>query len=453
MLTRLEERELADLRREEETITAKAKAESRDLSESEAKHAHRLLDRIEQLYSWATDTNRPGEISSALPRLTAGAGDLPSEGARLMELANPGAVEMASGGPAKDKHFRSMFGLKERNLDTGGFTSLDEFLRAVHAGRADRRLDALQQRAMSEGVGAEGGFSVPELWSGQWLDTFLESEIVRPRAEVWPMKSDKLVIPGFDDKAHTSNLFGGLKAYWVQENSSITESAPTLRKLTLNAKKLAIFAVSSNELTADGVNFQAQLEGGIVAGGSWYLDDAFLTGSGAGEPLGALNSNCLVQVELEGAQAGMTIVYENLTKMLARLHPACYANAQWVANPTTIPQLAQLTVDVGTGGAYIPVMKESNGQFSILTLPVRFTEKAPALGEANCISLCDFTQYAIGLRKELTLDRSGHIYFDKDQTAYRLIIRADGQPKWASAIVPKNGDSLSPFIGLEANPE
>jgi HK97 family phage major capsid protein len=51
---------------------------------------------------------------------------------------------------------------------------------------------------MGETVPSGGGFAVPEEFAAWLLDSSLESEIVRPRATVWPMKSDTIKVPGWD---------------------------------------------------------------------------------------------------------------------------------------------------------------------------------------------------------------------------------------------------------------
>src|SRR5439155_12909403 len=78
----------------------------------------------------------------------------------------------------------------------------------------------------------------------------------------------------------------------------------------------------------------------------WHLDYAFLNGTGAGQPKGVLNDAALITVTKEAGQATGTILYENVVKMFARLHPALVQDAVWIANPTTIPQLLLMTVKV-----------------------------------------------------------------------------------------------------------
>ena len=71
------------------------------------------------------------------------------------------------------------------------------------------------------------------------------------------------------------------------------------------------------------------------------------------------------------------------------------------ASSSAIPKLTQLIVTDGTVvGGHVPVMRESDGGFQILTRPVLFTEKVPALGTKADIGLYDFSKYAIGIRSQ-----------------------------------------------------
>ena len=186
----------------------------------------------------------------------------------------------------------------------------------------------------------------------------------------------------------------------------------------------------------------------LTAAAGWHLDYSFLRGTGAGQPRGLLNDPALVTVAKETGQGAVTIVYQNLTKMFARLHAASVGKAIWVCNPTCIPQLLELTISVGTGGTFIPAMTESAGQFTMLTRPVVFTEKLPTLGTVGDIILADFSQYVVGLRRGFSIDQSAHVGFQTDEMAWRGILRADGMGKWKSAYTPRNGDTQSWCVAL-----
>ena len=162
-----------------------------------------------------------------------------------------------------------------------------------------------------------------------------------------------------------------------------------------------------------------------------------------------INSPGVISVPKEGGQVADTIIFENVTKMFARMYPAGRSRAVWIANETTIPSLMSLTIDVGTSGEVVKVFNETNGKFTILGRPVIFTPNLPVLGDANDIVFCDLSQYAIGIRREMKLEKSNIPGWTQDLMSYRVIVRVDGQGTWQNAITPKNGDTLSWCVGLE----
>jgi HK97 family phage major capsid protein len=348
------------------------------------------------------------------------------------------------------RDYCSMFRIPRAQLRRDGFKNFNDYLTVFSSGKYDERLNI--RATASESVPSDGGFStMPEMFAAWILDASLESEIVRPRATVWPMKSESLKVPGWDSGTHSSSLFGGLTGTWLAELGAATEVFAKMRQINLQVKKLACYTAASNELVADGVDYERQIQDALVKTLSWYMDYAFIQGTGSGQPLGIINSPSLVTVSKESGQVASTIVFENCVKMYARLAPQCMANAIWIANQTCVPQLLTMSLSVGTGGAPIqPAVLQSNGQFSLLGKPMLFTEKCPALGSLGQLLLVDPTQYAIGLRKEVSLDKSIHPGWSTDTSSYRAIVRVDGQGMWDKAITPKAGNTLSWCVALAA---
>jgi len=160
-------------------------------------------------------------------------------------------------------------------------------------------------------------------------------------------------------------------------------------------------------------------------------------------------------VSAESGQATGTILWENITKMYARMLPTSLSNAVWLASIDTFPQLATMALAVGTGGGPVWIGGWSQPgsnmpPVTILGRPVYFTEKLPTVGTTGDICFADLSYYLIGDRQVMQAMSSEHYQFQNDKTAFRVIQRVDGRPWLQSAITPKNNSSstLSPFVQL-----
>ena len=353
----------------------------------------------------------------------------------------PGSVRM----PGDKKTYRSVFGVQGRDLDRGNFKNASEFIEVVGSGLFDPRLTRASQIS---GIASQGGFSVPDQFSSEWLDSSLPSEIVRPLCQLWPMTSETRKIPGWDgEDMSAGKLFGGFEMEFLAEEGTGTKQTGKMRMINLSAKKGAIFVDISSELESDGLGFEDQLTMALQKSIGYGIDKACLFGS-AGQPLGAFNSSALIEVSAEGGQGADTIVYQNLTKMYAR--QLNKQSAVWLFNSDCVPQLMELTVAVGTGGSVVKVMNEQDGKFTIFGRPVFFTPHCKTLGDAGDCGFFDFGAYALGMRKEMSIDRSIHPGWTQDLVSYRIIIRFDGMPVLSEPIQPENGATLSPFVSLAA---
>jgi HK97 family phage major capsid protein len=337
------------------------------------------------------------------------------------------------------------------------FTSMaDYFHQAWHLNPSDEARGKMQQlrNAYSSVIPADGGFLVPEIMRAQLLQIALEESVVRPRATVIPMEAPRISFPMIDVTTNATSVFGGMIAYWGEESAALTESQAKFAKLVLDAHKLTGLAVVPNELLQDSlISFAALIETLWPRALAFYEDIAFMTGSGAGEPLGFLGAPnpATVAVTKESAQAGSTIVLENVIKMYSRMLPASLSRGVWITTPEAIPELFTMALAVGTGGG--PVMLTNvvgPAPVTIFGRPVIPCEKASRLGTQGDLAFVDLSYYLIGDRQVMTASSSTDWKFGNDQTAYRIIQRVDGRPWIQSAITPQNGGpSLSPFVEIE----
>ena len=298
-----------------------------------------------------------------------------------------------------------------------------------------------------------GGFLVPEVLRAELLRVALETAVVRPRARVIPMDSSRVPFPMIDSTSHASNVFGGVTAAWTEEGAALGESQAKFGRVVLDAKKLATRTDVPNELLQDSIiSFAAFIDDILPQAISWFEDIGFLTGSGVGEPLGALGNPAEIAIAKETGQTADTIVWENIIKMYARMLPSSLGRAVWVANNDTFPQLATMALSVGTGGSAIWLNNGVVGPpLTILGRPVILTEKAGTIGDVNDINFIDFGYYLIGDRQQMRAESSAHAQFTTDQTVFRVIERVDGRPWIQSAITPQTGtNTLSPFLTVAA---
>lgn len=89
-----------------------------------------------------------------------------------------------------------------------------------------------------------------------------------------------------------------------------------------------------------------------------------------------------------------------------------------------------------------------DGKFTIFGRPVIFTPHMPTVGDAGDCGFVDFSAYALGIRKDISIDKFNAPGWTEDLVSYRIIVRFDGQGVLDSAITPENGATLSPFVTL-----
>jgi HK97 family phage major capsid protein len=447
-------------------IRDKAVREDRDLSAGELIELEKHLEDADQI---VREMDRQEGMVRHMPNARDGYdarlathGNLPNGVPRAI-LGNPGRSGPQDAGNRLPSRFLPTiagddvsFGqrLVGGSTDTGGFASFGEFLSVVGSGRFDPRLNA---SGMRSDITSEGGALVPEQYRAAMIDAAMEETVILQRVTKFPMDSGVLHLAGWDGNTHTSrSLFGGFTAAWERELETMSVQDAKTRKITLNAKKLAILAQSSNELLNDAIAWEKLLGKALIDAVAWELDYQLINGTGAGRPLGILNAGSRISVAKESSQTAATIWYDNVVKMFARLHPSCFKNAIWIGNPATIPQLMALDYHesaAALGSALISdsrymAFKEDSGRFSLFGIPMYFTEKCPTLGTEGDIILVDPTQIAFGQRAEITVQASSHAGFASDSTYFRCITRCDAMPMWAKEFTPQAGSTLSWAVTL-----
>lgn len=321
--------------------------------------------------------------------------------------------------------------------------------------------EILQRAAtgMNETVGSEGGFLVGTTESDQLLQRVYTSGQITSRVRRLPSLqpgTNGVEIPYLDEtsRANGSRL-GGVQMYWQDEAEQMTASKPKLGKMELRLKKITGLCYATDESLQDARQLGAIIADSFRKEMVFSLEDAIFRGSGAGRPLGWMNSPCKITVSKEGSQASATITFNNVAAMLARLNPGSMASAVWLANISTLPQLLKMSVPItnlaGTenvGGSGVGLIYDANQQ-RLLGKPVLFCEYPEALGTEGDLVLADLGEYLI-IDREAQSASSIHVRFDYNETAFRFVYRVDGQPAQKTALTPYKGSATtSPFITLQ----
>jgi len=419
-------------------IDAKCVAENRDPNEAELTLQNEIMDTVKEYQTIINTKERQERIAAELETP-----DVP--------LTQPKTTKKAGERTAitiRDKDKFSSFGEQMAAVMVAGSPG----------GVTDPRL-RIQAAAtgLGETVSSDGGFLVQTDFSTELLGQVFETGILASRCRKIQISgnSNGIKIPGVDETSRASTRSGGVLAYWKDEAAAKTASKPKFRMIELSLKKLIGLCYATDELLSDATALESYIRQSFIDEFGFQIDDAIVNGTGAGMPLGILNSGCLVSVAKETGQSAATVVAENVIKMYSRIFAASRPNAVWLINQNIEPQLFTMSLAVGTGGVpiYMPAGGLSGQPYGTLFgRPVIAIEQAQTLGTLGDIMFADLTNgYILAEKGDIQQDMSIHVQFLYDESVFRFVLRVDGQPVRASALTPYKGGSnytQSHFIAL-----
>jgi HK97 family phage major capsid protein len=342
--------------------------------------------------------------------------------------------------------------------ENAGWSSFGEMLMAVrNAAMPGARVDPRLLRAatgLGETVPADGGFLVNKDMTNELLMRTFETGLLASRVRKIPVgaNSNGVKINAVDETSRvTGSRWGGVQAYWIAEADTKTASKPKFRQMELTLKKLIGLCYATDELLEDAAALEAVIRQAFAEEFGFMIDLAILDGTGTGQPLGILRSPALVTVTPSAATtAGVT--YEDINAMWARLYAPSRPTAVWLTSQAVEPFLYGMTMETGTAGVpvFLPPGGISGSPYStIFGRPILPMEQIPAPNAKGDIMLVDPMQYVMIQKGGIQSATSIHVRFVNDETAFRFVIRVDGQPVWNSALTPYSGaDTISPYVVL-----
>jgi HK97 family phage major capsid protein len=275
-------------------------------------------------------------------------------------------------------------------------------------------------------TGEDGGFAVPSDVASAVLMS--APSALLPLCLHLPLSGGSIDVPTDMATPYGSGVVAGFDS----EGLMLDQQKPHLNMSSFKLKKLTALVPVSDEILADSALLAAWLPLALQAAATLKMNEVIVAGTGAGLPLGILNSDALITVPTAGQAAG-SIDDTNVEAMLARsLNPL---SSTWIANPAAYGQIINMTAWEGATK-------------TLAGLPVVLTDACPQMGATGDLILADLSLY-VAATKAAQIAQSVHLWFDQDLTAFKLVFRMDGAPALSAPVTPPNATATkSPFVVL-----
>lgn len=419
---------LADLEKKLEV----AKSEVRKFSDDENKSIEDTKSKVAELDQKIADLGKVEESLAEVRGLQQSAPKILTE-----SRTQTGSIEE----PPSEKRNRIPANVIQRR-HVKGFEGPDANYRAYRAGqwalaalfgREDARNwckdHGIELRAQSSNNNYLGGYAIVPEFSTAIIDLREQYGVFRRESRVVPMNSDTLLIPRRD---------GGLTAYFVSENSTITDSDKTWSQVQLTAKKLATLTRWPSELNDDAViSIASDLASEIAWSFALKEDQCGFLGDGTSTYGGVFGlvpkiddgtHTASIATTDTGDTAFSSLDLDDFHRAVGLLPLYARANAKWyISSAGFSGSMERLSYSVG-GNTKADISGGSS--LSFLGYPV-------VLSQVMNSTLTTQTSTVLALFGDLRLaatfgDRSGVMvetskdrYFELDQLAIRGIERFD----------------------------
>ena len=199
----------------------------------------------------------------------------------------------------------------EKRFNSFGEQLLAAYRAAAPGGKIDERLTTRAASGLNETTPSDGGFLVQQDFVTELLKRTYETGILASKVKKIPISTNAngLKINAIDEESRANgSRWGGVQTYWEGDADEITASKPKFRQMDLSLKKLTGLCYATDELLQDAAALEAVIRQAFAEEFGFKIDDAILSGSGTGEPLGILNGGALVTVAKEKDQSDIITV-------------------------------------------------------------------------------------------------------------------------------------------------
>lgn len=285
----------------------------------------------------------------------------------------------------------------------------------------------VKQTGMNEGVGADGGFTVPVEYASTVIEfAILMSDILKKVQRV-SMKSSTAKWPRL---AQTDeSFFGGFCFDWLDEGARKVPSKIAFEQVTFTAHKVASVCVLTDELIEDSI---INIVNYITALGArawmYEMERCVIDGSGVGQPLGITNDPVVIANAI-ARTTPLTLDWRDFI-LLEQAMNENFRDLAFILRRRAV-SIARLQVTTTND----PIWKEGWGLHNatpnltptIIGYPYHVTRNAKHVGHQGDVTLGDLSYYMLAIRRDMTIDISPYPYWLTDETAIRFVARIDGK--------------------------
>ena len=297
----------------------------------------------------------------------------------------------------------------------------------------EKQYKAKAQSVGTIGSGTAGGVLVP---------TTVADSIISKMVYISPIRQLATVISDMPAQLQLPSESALATAYWVAEGAPITESGETLAPNLLTPYKLAGLDSFTSEVLADAAtnpSIQDWVESRFAIALALLENGAFVNGTGSGQPWGFRSSQI---TPASVAQAGATVAYGDVTKLMYTLGTAYRSQAVFVTSSAGVQALVNVKDNYGR-----PIWRDglsTDNPPTLMGRPIYVVDEIPAnLGtgtNATELWFGVFKNYYIGDRGTLSVDYGTQgTDFAADKISLRVTKRVAGIPVLSESFAKLTG--------------
>lgn len=269
---------------------------------------------------------------------------------------------------------------------------------------------------LSEGVDANGGYLVPEEYDRRLIDILDEENVMR-----------KLGTRITTSGEHKINIAATKPAAaWIEEGGALTFGDATFDQIILDAHKLHVAIKVTEELLYDNAfnleSYIMQQFGKALANAE---EDAFINGTGTGQPLGILAATGGADVGVT-AKSATAITADELIDLIYSLKRPYRKSAAFLLNDQTLAAIRKLKDNYGQ---YLWQPSLQAGEPDRILGYAAYTSPyfpAVAAGKA-AVAFGDFSYYNIGDRGTRSFAELKELFAGNGMVGFVAKERVDGK--------------------------